>query len=87
MIYKYRLNQLEDRIPYELLSVIPDQSWTFLVNSVRNHQLKAKSTGNLYYAVGIVCLLTIPLSCWSNIYINATLFLNLTSFFSSFHPF
>lgn len=64
-VYKYRLNQLEDRIPYELNTVISEQSWAYLVKRVRERQQVAKTMGVLYMLLSIMGVVTIPISCWS----------------------
>lgn len=63
-VYKYRLNQLEDRIPYELNTVITEQSWAYLVKQVRERQQAAKMMGVLYMVMSIIGVVTIPVSCW-----------------------
>lgn len=64
MIYKYRLSQLEDRIPYELHSILSEHMWTYLVKSVREEQQQAKNMGLMYMVASICLVVTIPLSCW-----------------------
>ena len=63
-VYKYPLNQLEDRIPYELNTVITEQSWAYLVKQVRERQQAAKMMGVLYMVLSIIGVVTIPMSCW-----------------------